>query len=125
MSLLATVVPSIKTQMFYSGVANQVKTADSDVVCEITNNYADISSTTHDQVCDYVFGRGICCLGLLDPSNGVDTCFYWDCFTQSWIATSNVPAKLVFAAANPIRQEGRDKYWIIAGGKGNQDNFQK
>ena len=106
------------SQMFYSGVANQA--AASDFVCTTTSNYATVSGTSKDQVCDYVFGRGICCLGLTtaDATIATDTCFYWDCFTRSWLPTNNVPAKLTSAAANPIRQDGRDEYWIIAGGVG-------
>ena len=109
------------SQMFYSGVANQGPNA-TDVVCLTTSNYATVSGTSTGQVCDYVFGRGICCLGViigLETVMATDTCFYWDCFTCSWMATNNVPAKLASAAANPIRQDGRDEYWIIAGGLGN------
>ena len=113
------IVGGTASQMFYSGAANQ-GTAATDVVCSTVSNYATVSGTSTDQVCDYVFGRGICCLGLTtaDPTVATDTCFYWDCFTQSWMATNNVPAKLASAAANPIRQDGRDEYWIIAGGLG-------
>ena len=109
--------------MFYSGVANQ-GTGATDTFCLTTSNYATVSGTTMDQVCDYVFGRGICCLGLTtaDPLVPTDACFYWDCFSRSWKATNNVPAKLTSAAANPIRQDGRDEYWIIAGGLGNSNH---
>ena len=108
------------SHMFYSGVANQGVGA-TDTYCLTTSNYATVSGTSTDQVCDYVFGRGICCLGLTtaDSTVATDTCFYWDCFSRSWMATNNVPAKLTSAAANPIRQDGRDEYWIIAGGLGN------
>ena len=100
---------------FYSGATNQASPTDVD--CTIAS-YTAATGTTTDMVCDFVFGKGICCNGL-KSTDATDLCLYYDCFTNSWSSIMDMPARLTYHASNVIRHKGRDEYWLLAGGQGN------
>jgi len=87
--------------------------------CSIAS-YNTATTTTTDQVCDYVFGKGMCCSGILDnaasPMESTNVCMYYDCFTDTWVPVTDIPAKLLCHRGNVIKHKGRDYKWLIAGG---------
>ena len=72
-------------------------------------------------MCDFAFGKGLCCGGLIDLANTLytDMCALYDCFTDSWSRFHDLPKKLTHAAANVVVGEtGRDIGWLVSGGQG-------
>ena len=85
--------------------------------CNTVPSYSAATTTSNGQVCEFIFGRGICCNGLDGSSAPTDACQYYDCFTDAWKATSSTTKKLKDHAANKVMQKGRDLFWLIAGGQ--------
>ena len=73
-------------------------------------------------MCDFVFGKGLCCGGLIDsvsiPKKYTDMCGFYDCFELDWVRVHDLPKKLVDASHTPVREKGRDIGWIVSGGRG-------
>ena len=87
--------------------------------CNTIPSYNAATTTTTGQVCEYIFGRGICCNGMDEQSSPkpTDVCQFYDCFTEAWKATSSTLKKLVNHAANKVSHKGRDLFWLMAGGE--------
>jgi hypothetical protein len=79
--------------------------------CTLNNNFCD------GVVADYVFGRGIVCGGMDSNGQATDTCAFWDCHEQDWSLFQDIPCKLADDSALVVREEGRDKYWVVSGGR--------
>ena len=76
-------------------------------------------------MCDYAFGKGICCGGEIDSTNTLytDMCGFYDCFLNDWERFHDLPKKLTHASATVVRGEnGRDIGWLVSGGQG-KNNF--
>ena len=52
---------------------------------------------------------------MLESTN---VCMYYDCFTDTWVPITDIPAKLLCHRGNVIKHKGRDYKWLIAGGLG-------
>ena len=50
---------------------------------------------------------------MLESTN---VCMYYDCFTDTWVPVTDIPAKLLCHRGNVIKHKGRDYKWLIAGG---------
>ena len=91
--------------------------------------FLQFPDTHHGQVCEFVFGRGICCNGvtqLADPNTDPPinqtlskSCYFYDCFSGNWTEIASTPSALIYHSANKIMHKGRDYKWMIAGGEGN------
>ena len=86
--------------------------------CNTVPSYSAATTTSTGQVCEYIFGRGICCNGLDGTPAPTDACQFYDCFTEAWKATSSTLKKLKEHAANKVMHKGRDLFWLMAGGQG-------
>ena len=77
-------------------------------------------------MCDYAFGKGLCCGGEIDSANTLytDMCGFYDCFTNDWEPFHDLPKKLTHASATVVRGEyGRDIGWLVSGGQGKRQIF--
>ena len=83
-----------------------------------------ILGTYFGQVCDFVFGRGICCNGISQFADSninqtiITSCSFYDCFSGTWKLIENIPSTLLYHSANKIIHKGRDHKWMISGGQG-------
>ena len=78
-------------------------------------------------MCDFVFGKGICCGGTIDSTTNMytDMCGIYDCFKNGWDRFHDLPKKLTHASGTVVRGEhGRDIGWLVSGGQGNSHSFE-
>ena len=74
-------------------------------------------------MCDFAFGKGFCCGGLIDFANHLytDMCTIYDCFLDSWSRFHDLPKKLTHASGTVVVGEtGRDIGWLVSGGQGKE-----
>ena len=88
-----------------------------------TSSFNAFTETQGGQVCDFVFGRGICCSGTCDIQThqlpvASNLCKFYDCFTDTWKDVPNLPEQILYHQANVIRYKGRDIRWLVSGGQG-------
>jgi len=99
-----------------TSVSSTMYNSLNEITCTIAS-YNQVTMTSTDQVCDYVFGRGICCGGIQsNTTEPIDCCMYYDGFTKAWIPLPDMPYRLIRHRSNVIEQKGRDYRWLIAGG---------
>jgi len=88
----------------------------------IPNSYAEINPMAKtEMICDFVFGKGLCCGGH-DPSNltvpNTDICGLFDCQEQTWTNIHDFPiSQLLYEAATVLRRHGKDYGWLVSGGE--------
>jgi carbonic anhydrase len=91
--------------------------------CNITS-YESITQAAQDMMCDFAFGKGFCCGGLIDLANNLytDMCTIYDCFLDSWSRFHDLPKKLTHASgAVVVGETGRDIGWLVSGGQESND----
>ena len=96
------------------------KQTSSSLSC-IPNSYAEINPMAKtEMICDFVFGKGLCCGGH-DPSNltvpSTDICGLFDCQEQTWTNIHDFPITLYYEAATVLRRNGKDYGWLVSGGE--------
>ena len=74
-------------------------------------------------ICDFAFGKGFCCGGLIDTGSILplytDMCAIYDCFIDSWSRFHDLPKKLTHASgAVVVGETGRDIGYLVSGGQG-------
>ena len=90
--------------------------------CSIAS-YNEATDTLDHQICDYTFGRGVCCNGVDNNTDtAIDECRQYNCFTDTWDTIQSMPEKLRGHAANKIVHKGRDLLWLVSGGRVEEHN---
>lgn len=105
-----------------SGSTTEVMDTASLQSCEIAS-YEIFSGGAYEyMMCDYVFGKGICCGGSFYDTTAtsdvhVDMCGVYDCFVDNWVQFHDLPKKAIHSGHAVVRQDQRDQGWLISGGK--------
>ena len=88
--------------------------------CDIASYETFTGGAYYRMMCDFVFGKGMCCGGTIDPVNHLytDMCGFYDCFANDWTRFHDLPKKLIYASSTPVREKGRDIGWLVSGGLG-------
>ena len=73
-----------------------------------------------EMICDFVFGRGICCGGFnTDYDTPSDVCAFYNCESHNWTLMHDFPEPLIYEAAVVIKEKnGDDIGWLVSGGSG-------
>jgi len=92
-------------------------------VCEISSFHeftggASSGGVLFGAMCDTVFGKGICCGGVISSTIGLSNdCGFYDCFAHQWAMVHDMKFKVYDVNPAVIRNEqGRDIGWLFAGG---------
>merc|ERR1712156_507109 len=94
-----------------------------DGVCSIAS-YEEFSGGIKGMMCDFAFGKGLCCGGIINTTSILytDMCGVYDCFIDGWSRFHDLPKKLAYASAAVVKGEtGRDMGWLVSGGQENGD----
>jgi hypothetical protein len=95
--------------------------------CNITS-YESITGAIQGMMCDFAFGKGFCCGGLIPiplvPNVYTDMCTIYDCFLDTWSRFHDLPKKLSHASGTVVVGEtGRDIGYLVSGGQVSNDGI--
>lgn len=94
------------------GTDTEVYDSASDTSCTTATAFNSISSSLDGEMCDFVFGKGICCGGKDDQTDPTtftsnDMCAFWDCYTDGWTVFEDMPHDVSDAAHNKVISKGK------------------
>ena len=72
-----------------------------------------------EMICEFVFGRGVCCGGLREnDGKAQNICGFYNCQVDRWEIIHDLPAHLYHEASTVLTKKGEDYGLMISGGEG-------